>query len=72
MQVIPGSLGTRPYDIRPMILAATSTSSSTMRVVSWNVNGLRATLKSSGQGLKALLDSLQADIICFQETKATS
>jgi len=69
VQVIPGSLGTRPLDID---LAATSTSSSTMRVVSWNVNGLRATLKSSGQGLKALLDSLQADIICFQETKATS
>jgi len=70
VQVIPGSLGTRPLDI-PMILGATSIPS-TMRVVSWNVNGLRATLKSSGRGLKALLDSLQADIICFQETKATS
>ena len=43
-----------------------------MKVVSWNVNGLRATLKSSGRGLRALLDSLQADIICMQETKATS
>ena len=36
------------------------------------MNGLRATLKSSRRGLRALLDSLQADIICMQETKATS
>lgn len=43
-----------------------------MRVVSWNINGLRAVLKKSGKTLKQLLDSLQADVICLQETKATS
>ena len=43
-----------------------------MKVVSWNVNGLRAVLRSGGhQDLRRLLDSLGADIICFQETKAT-
>ena len=43
-----------------------------MKVVSWNVNGLRATLKGgSSQDLRGLLDGLGADIICFQETKAT-
>lgn len=46
-----------------------------MKVVSWNVNGLRASLRNAAAGhsqdLKGLLDSLGADIICFQETKAT-
>lgn len=44
-----------------------------MKVVSWNVNGLRAVLKSSGRSktLKEVLDGLGGDIICLQETKAT-
>ena len=41
-----------------------------MKIVSWNVNGLRASIKNSGTDLKGLLDRLDADIICFQETKA--
>ena len=40
--------------------------------MSWNVNGLRASIKNSGTNLKGLLDRLDADIICFQETKAQS
>ena len=43
-----------------------------MKIVSWNVNGLRAVLKNIEKGLKTFLDDLQADIICLQETKATS
>ena len=43
-----------------------------MKIVSWNVNGLRASIKNSGTDLKGLLDRLDADIICFQETKAQS
>ena len=46
--------------------------SSKMKIVSWNVNGLRASIKNSGTDLKGLLDRLDADIICFQETKAQS
>ncbi|XP_063792425.1 DNA-(apurinic or apyrimidinic site) endonuclease 2 isoform X2 [Pseudophryne corroboree] len=38
-----------------------------MKIVSWNINGIRAT----AVGLKEILDSLDADIICLQETKVT-
>ena len=42
-----------------------------MRLLTWNINGLRAVLKRKYGSLKALLDDLGADIICFQETKLT-
>ncbi|NDV63004.1 exodeoxyribonuclease III [Puniceicoccales bacterium CK1056] len=38
-----------------------------MRIVSWNVNGLRAVL---GKGLQDYLQTEQADVYCFQEIKA--
>ncbi|XP_032828208.2 DNA-(apurinic or apyrimidinic site) endonuclease 2 [Petromyzon marinus] len=38
-----------------------------MSVLTWNINGIRA----SRVGLKALLDSLDADVVCLQETKVT-
>nr|XP_053629633.1 DNA-(apurinic or apyrimidinic site) endonuclease 2-like [Cherax quadricarinatus] len=37
------------------------------RVLSWNINGLR----SFKTGMKEFLSGLEADIICFQETKVT-
>lgn len=40
----------------------------TMRIVTWNINGIR-TFRG---GIKKALDSLNADIICVQETKVTS
>jgi exodeoxyribonuclease III len=39
-----------------------------MKLISFNVNGIRA---SAGKGLSATLQQLNADIVCFQETKAT-
>jgi exodeoxyribonuclease III len=39
-----------------------------MKVVSWNVNGLRSVL---GKGLEAYLAAEQADAYCLQEIKAT-
>ncbi|MCU0319146.1 MAG: exodeoxyribonuclease III [Flavobacteriales bacterium] len=39
-----------------------------MKLVSFNVNGIRAAV---GKGLVASLEALNADILCFQETKAT-
>ncbi len=39
-----------------------------MRLISFNVNGIRA---SVGKGLHDTLAVLNADILCFQETKAT-
>lgn len=38
-----------------------------MKLVSWNVNGIRAVL---GKGLHDFLAAEQADIVCLQETKA--
>lgn len=38
-----------------------------MKLVSWNVNGLRAVL---GKGLGQYLEEEQADVYCFQEIKA--
>ena len=38
-----------------------------MKILTWNINGIRA----RGRNLKNILDSLDADIICFQETKIT-
>jgi exodeoxyribonuclease-3 len=38
-----------------------------MRLVSWNVNGIRAAVKKD---FKASLEAMQTDVICIQETKA--
>ena len=38
-----------------------------MRLVSWNVNGIRAALKKDFMGS---LDALSTDVLCLQETKA--
>lgn len=38
-----------------------------MKIVTWNINGIR-TFKT---GIKKILDSFDADIICVQETKVT-
>ncbi|XP_034028850.1 DNA-(apurinic or apyrimidinic site) lyase 2 [Thalassophryne amazonica] len=38
-----------------------------MKIVTWNINGIRA----FRGGIKKALDSLNADIICVQETKVT-
>ena len=38
-----------------------------MKIVSWNVNGIRAILKKD---FEAQMNETKADIICVQETKA--
>jgi exodeoxyribonuclease-3 len=38
-----------------------------MRLLSWNVNGVRAALR---KGLLEVIDESEADVICLQETKA--
>jgi len=38
-----------------------------MRIVSWNVNGIRAAVKKD---FKASLGAMQPDVLCIQETKA--
>ncbi len=39
-----------------------------MKLVSWNVNGIRAV---AAKGLVNILKNINADVFCFQETKAT-
>jgi exodeoxyribonuclease-3 len=46
-----------------------------MRLLSWNVNGIRAwirKLESQDKGLASFLQDHQVDIACFQETKVSS
>ena len=38
-----------------------------LKIISWNVNGIRALQK---KGLNEIVDSLNTDILCIQETKA--
>ncbi|CAL1548176.1 unnamed protein product [Lymnaea stagnalis] len=40
-----------------------------MKLLTWNINGIRAA--KGKPSIKTLLDSLNADIICLQETKVT-
>ncbi len=40
-----------------------------MKIISFNVNGIRAT---AGKGLHQIMIDLEADIYCFQETKAST
>ncbi|CAB4383533.1 unnamed protein product [Rhizophagus irregularis] len=46
-----------------------------MRIITWNVNGIRSITNyhpwSKHKDYKQVLDTLNADIICFQETKIT-
>ena len=37
-----------------------------MKLISWNVNGLRAVM---GKGFDESIAALDADVICLQETK---
>ncbi|MBX2816021.1 MAG: exodeoxyribonuclease III [Saprospiraceae bacterium] len=39
-----------------------------MRIISFNVNGIRATVK---KGLLSDIEAMQPDVLCLQETKAT-
>jgi exodeoxyribonuclease III len=38
-----------------------------MKIISWNVNGIRAVAK---KGLKEFISNENPDILCIQETKA--
>ncbi|EQC32497.1 hypothetical protein SDRG_09823 [Saprolegnia diclina VS20] len=43
-----------------------------MKLLCWNINGLRANLgKTPGQSFAGFLDACDADVLCFQETKLT-
>ncbi|XP_048449371.1 DNA-(apurinic or apyrimidinic site) endonuclease 2-like [Rhincodon typus] len=50
-----------------MAVAVGETEVSGLRLVSWNVNGIRA----RGKQLRSMLQRLGAEIICLQETRIT-
>lgn len=40
-----------------------------IKIMTWNINGIRAVTRE--KKMQTFLDELDADIICFQETKIT-
>ena len=40
-----------------------------MKILTWNTDGMRASRRE--RSLKVILDSLEADVICLQESKVT-
>uniref|UniRef100_A0A8D3AN58 DNA-(apurinic or apyrimidinic site) endonuclease n=1 Tax=Scophthalmus maximus TaxID=52904 RepID=A0A8D3AN58_SCOMX len=53
------------HDFR--FLSVFTIQSNNMKIITWNINGIR----TFGGGVKKTLDSLDADVICVQETKVT-
>ena len=47
-------------------LISTNNTNEHMKLISWNVNGLRAVF---GKGFPDIIKSLEADFVCLQETK---
>src|SRR5258708_30843655 len=58
----------RPAGIMPGRLAPIQNEKSSMKIFSWNVNGIRAVLKKGV--FQPFLDAHRPDIVCLQETKA--
>ncbi|KAL5546439.1 hypothetical protein UlMin_006126 [Ulmus minor] len=58
-----------PYNPRTMRSPTLSTDTKSVKVMSWNVNGLRALLKLEGFSALELAQREDFDILCLQETK---
>lgn len=43
-----------------------------MKILTWNINGLKAVVKNRNCSIKEFLDYFNVDILCLQETKTTS
>ena len=58
-----------PYNPRTMRPPPLSSDTKSMKLMSWNVNGLRALLKLEGFSALELAQREDFDILCLQETK---
>ncbi|KAK4839109.1 hypothetical protein QYF36_019197 [Acer negundo] len=58
-----------PYNPRTMRPPPPSGDTKSMKLLSWNVNGLRALLKSEGFSALQLAQREDFDVLCLQETK---
>jgi exodeoxyribonuclease III len=52
-----------------MRLQPLSKDTKAMKILSWNVNGLKALLKSRGFSVQELAKREDFDVLCLQETK---
>lgn len=58
-----------PYNPRTMRPSPLSKDTKSLKILSWNVNGLRALLKLGGFSALGLAEREAFDILCLQETK---
>jgi exodeoxyribonuclease III len=58
-----------PYNPKTMRPPALSKDTKAMKILSWNVNGLKALLKSRGFSVQELAKREDFDVLCLQETK---
>ncbi|KAK3165713.1 hypothetical protein QOZ80_1AG0036760 [Eleusine coracana subsp. coracana] len=58
-----------PYNPKTMRPPPLSKDTKTMKILSWNVNGLKALLKSRGFSIQELAKREDFDVLCLQETK---
>jgi len=58
----------RPSEETPAAEATTAKGAHKLKIVSWNINGIRAWMKKDGL---AVFSAQQPDIVCLQETKCT-
>lgn len=58
-----------PYNPRTMRPPPLSSDTKSMKLMSWNINGLRALLKLEGFSALELAQREDFDVLCLQETK---
>lgn len=58
-----------PYNPKVMRSPSLSKDTKALKIMSWNVNGLKALLKSRGFSIHQLAQREDFDILCLQETK---
>lgn len=58
-----------PYNPKTMRPPPLSKDTRALKILSWNVNGLKALLKSRGFSVQQLAEREDFDVLCLQETK---
>jgi len=58
-----------PYNPKTMRPPPLSKDTRALKIMSWNVNGLKALLKSRGFSVQQLAQREDFDVLCLQETK---
>lgn len=56
----------------PIVRRETLASGKSFTVLSWNVNGIRATAKKGLETLRGVVEEERPDLVCFQVRKRTA